>query len=1074
MQAAEFHETCAQFLQTGTAADLEPLDAALARVDASVVDVGDTESILKRLKPLIASPSAGLRACLVVLRFKRLHPGNQWVGSVLEDAASTFRDAAINRQPGLADAVRLWTEIAQDGHLEEHLFYPLFTAALAHIFPTDEAPADRSIARKMVNLVAASYQHLPPKAREEIVHQLISAWRKCPLAGSEMTDLLLRIVAKAGQVPEAVWDEAVTFKSRNSLESAAHAAHARAREVSFLISRRLIDMHWAKPQTQRTELTALLEECLRRCHRPQWAAADVLLSAFTTTLFRLAAVIRAQKYPLFMLDTLRTMYPGMAALYTAPEPPVAPSKLPDLVVALARGIRDRDQALYLISRQMVEPNQPFFDYHHAYMRPQASLDDDYNSWPAVLNQWQQSRPNYHEQIVRMLCDMAARPDLKDTVQVALFKVLETVIEKDFTKFDMAWMDRLGSAVPTVCETFIPIASHMYEVTHNEEIMHKLAVRLHGPGANQYKRKVLGLVMRRSQSLSLKWQLLLILVTDTDHSVRNYSLQLAQEWLKAHGATEELAQALADAEARDAGKHQLTVQQGLRVLMKHLDRLDISRIQALVSSLINNNQLRLALVFISGDGRVTPTPCIRPLFAQKSDLALTIINYALCSRPRMILAPSLTETMFTELVPKLKTASESELVSIGSILGQLVSLGGLSTQEKRKTLLNRVFASSFDLARRNVSTGNRALLTQAVLICGAARFWPVSPAEIISFAHTLTKWTADEPHAEVRLLFVRTVFALASHNEELFTDKVVDEYFSSFPRASDESHCLTRQLLKLLWTPRALTAASSTSYLGTSSTTFETVSALLLQKQLDRLIAIAYAGEDVNALRVIVKAMNDNLVVADECVPLVTSLAFSRDPAVAQTALKSFATICERWPRNLGPNFVEGLRHLPPELTSNPPLAVMWRMIGQNRQHMKALLQSVATLLDPSVDLLLLKILINGLTSAEMDAVDAKYLVQLIEESSVMFDPAKHDSEQIAKACLIFIFGLWLRRNYGLDSRSAPKSEELEPIDCDDVLHRLLERPECLKQSLEEVWRLPYYGSSQMNAIMSSKRVKLEP
>lgn len=133
-----------------------------------------------------------------------------------------------------------------------------------------------------------------------------------------------------------------------------------------------------------------------------------------------------------------------------------------------------------------------------------------------------------------------------------------------------------------------------------------------------------------------------------------------------------------------------------------------------------------------------------------------------------------------------------------------------------------------------------------------------------------------------------------------------------------------------------------------------------------------------------------------------------------------------------------------------------------------LLDHLVVLLNGSTDLRLLVLLLSGLMDSNLSTRDAKHLVQLLEEQTGIFDPSSHTEESIAQVCLVFIFGLWMRRKYGLDKATA---EELEAMDCDRLYTQLMDLGP--KGCCESIWRLSYYGSPQMDKIFNNKRVKVE-
>lgn len=1140
---ANYYENCIQFYKEQSLSNLQSLDRAIDKVHSEDIDVGEAERLVQFLRPLL-DLSHGfevvLWSCQLVVKFQVSKPDSLWLGSVdtTEKAASSFRDVCSQllsqnlAPPVLTYVIDTWHKLVEIKKLEEQHSYPLLTSALQWIFSRN-SPQD--VTRSFVSFIAITYSQLPLSAKDRTIHDIITSWLKAPKSdlGSlsvVLCELVLSLVAISGGVPKPIWEESVALKSRSSLEKSAQSCRASSVALANLISRRLIDSMWSMPKSnfRRTEFQNFVSALASTLKSPYWPSAELFVSSFITTLFQLSGIIKSPKYVGFMFecfgeldDALANVSQQSAIHYDRLSPSPDSVKSPDaelepLICSAIRSCASNTQAAYLASRQCLLPNQPFFDYYRALSsrsnigsKGTRGLSD--REWMRILGQYPVA--TYYSKISQLICYLASQEDIRESNQVDLLRLLEKHVGKNPDLFDISWLDRLSYAVPAICEAFIPLVTVAYNESQDTNLLEKLASRLSAPGASQFKKRTLALL---STSLTLHvesqhqptleilaWKASLISLTDGDRSVQQAAFNLASSCFDRQAGPQVATAILAAQQTTDS----FIFMNGLKRFLNRLrnsDKKGNVKVQKLVKQLLYSSKFEMALTFIQVDGGFTPYSQIPQLLAvasatskdpltsedsQRMTFALAILDCTMRARPRVILTPALATKMFTICINGLKTASIGQIGLIGSILGELVYLADPQIQQQRLANLHKIANTTLATALMHEHEKDSPVFRQSVLISSCARYWISELSVVRKFTSQYMEWLSQTNSEGTRLLLIRALFEVVVENGSLFGDPKIDSLFKNFEHGSPEAALFTRLLLKHMskdYTeiPSGSAASSAISYAHNEQQLAASSSAnAMLQGHLTRFVALAREKEDLVILRVVARAVEENLLVADECIPVITSLCFSTQANLSQTALRSFVTLCERWPRNFGVKYVEGLNLVGSRSEfsasislSSGPLRTTWLIFKQSSKHhnIDGMLDHLAQLLSHRSSQAFLVQLVNGLMGIEMQIRDAKNLVKKAEDEVNRFDPELHGQAEIAKTAICYVFILWMRRRYGFSEHarlagrtSREPDEELEIMDCQALLRTFASKDVASSRSLlNELWSLPdWYGSKKMSLLI---------
>lgn len=1140
---ANYYENCIQFNKDQSLQNLQSLDRALDKVHPDDIDVEEAEKLVQILRPLLDlshGREVVLWSCQLVVKFQVSKPDSLWLGSVdtTEKAASSFRDVSFlllsenQAPPVLAYVIDTWHKLVKMRKLEEHHSYPLLTCGLQWIFSLN-SPQD--ITRSFVSFIAVTYSRLPPAAKDRILQDIITFWLKSPKPGSGtfstvFCELILGLVAVSGEIPDSIWEEAVALKSRSSLERSARNCHAASASLATVICRRLIDSVWSLPKSsiQRIEFQNFVSALASALISPHWPSAELFVSSLISALFQFSGVIRSPKYLGFMFECFGTLeyalakvskrgLPSYDRLSPSPDDPGTPdTEVIPLVCSSIRKCSSNEQAAYFASRQCLLLSQHFFDYYRA-LSSRCNIGIKGLSgvseveWVRILGQYPIA--TYYSKISQLICDLAFQDDIRESNQVELLRLLDKYVRHDPELFDIRWLDRLSYAVPAVCEALIPLVTAAYNSSHNINLLVKLTSRLNAPGAPQFKKRTLALLSTTlTSSLEsnvelghLAWKASLVSLTDSDTSVQQAAFSLASGCFDQQ-AGPRVAEAIVTAQkTTDSAIFMSGLEMFLNKLRK-TDQRGNAKVQKLVKQLLSLSEFEMALTFIQVDGGFTPYSQIPPLIAlasapskdsstskeyQRKICALTILDCTLKARPRVILPPALTTTMFSTFIKDLKTASTGLIGSIGSILGQLVYLAHPQVQRQRLATLSRVSAATLASARKHEQQKDALIFRQSMLVSSCIRYWTSELESVQEFTDQCLQWLSQPSSEGARLLLIRVLFEVAVEHRALFSDARIDSLFKSFEHGSPEATLFTQLLLKHMSKHQTNSSSKlcSISALPSTRACDEEQSASLrsanamLQGHLARLVTLARENEELTVLRVVAKAIEENLLAADECIPVITSLCFSTQQNISQTALRSFVTLCERWPRNVGVKFVEGLKlvQLRSELSasiklSSIPLRITWDILKQSSKNhnIETMLDQLAKLLNHQTSQVFLIQLLDGLTRIDMHFRDAKHLARKAEDEVNRFDPELHGQQNIAKTAMCYMLVLWMRRRYGLSEHARlagrnPRKpdEELEPIDFQALLRTFSSKNDADSRSLlNELWSLPdWYGTHKMNRLV---------
>lgn len=1164
IQAAQYYEACNELLQQINFETVASVDFALSALPSDQVDNSTVSELVDRVAPVLSRDSTDtqlqLACCMLLLRFRVKCKSTTFVdfAELIDKLATTFREHATALQRSaskpaqcaqLVEIINLWKQVVKLQEIEPEFLYLLLLTALQWIFSLPPSPSLglndewQLVSHQYIELTCLGFAQLSQQhARNQLLHDILSLWFKQGEQYSKyVVELVLGLVAVTGQVPHSIASEAKLLRQRSIFENEARLRHQQALGTATLISRRIIDWSWSTSRgnsSRKSEVQQFLEDVGTRLSSPKWPAAELFLSAFISTLFKFVRVIKSQKYPMFLFSSLRTV---QDYINISSSPSKNEENASSVVLLAIRACTNHDQASYLAARQCVLENQPWMAFIDAAdsVSPSSSSSSSSTStentaelaqeWPVFLRQWPIA--TYHQQITNVLTELALREDLKSVHQIELFRVLETT-----DIFDLRWLDRLSYAPPTLCEVLVPLVSKHYAAKSGDDTslaaVNKLCTRIASPGAPGFKKRVLHFLLtaqdKTKQLVTQTWRAALLCATDTDSSVRSDGLKACEELFDREDNT---ISSLAASFSETSDK--VLLQHGLRQFVQYYTTTKNNgrvKIQHLVKQLIHEGDLNLSAQFLEVDGTFMPASELSQLFTSATTRdpestvlrgkSLRMVDLALCSRPRIILAQAQVAKMFSVLVSRLSVCPEPEMKYVGSILGQLIQLDTPRSQAERKSLLLQIVEKKSLPAAQKFSSEDAlfkpAVLIQSLLVSGCVRFWSNDTEKLRGVCHALIQIEANSPvqhNQSVRLVIVRNVFAIASKSSILFGDTSVNSFLNKFDPLSPEAECITRLLLQHMWESGSSLSSEPTD---TSSQTTpesklksqemiksrffglkqdkkaeaEAAASIMLQQHLARLMDIARSEENVNALRVVVKALEDNLVVADECIPTITFLCFSSKPGVSPTALRAFRQFCDRSPPNLGVKAVEGLKLVPESQSSLRPFPAMWTWLRKSlpQTQVKPLfVQFVNKLLRFTAPLSNVKLIIDGLSSVELSARDAKLLVTQIEDELNQYEPLSHKPNESLVMVLVHVFAYWLRRRYGFSeynkySKFGTKGEDtdLEPMDSDAIEEYLSgcedDSSTTIAEVLRELWKIPdYYGTDAMNSLVlgfhKNKRAK---
>ena len=1149
------------------------LEAALENKDA----IKNKNAIRNRTEndSLIDEADAlSLQACLLVFRFQLLKPDASWISSseVTRLAITAFMKIGHYASPEVSENLSLLVEFVIQNKFNDHLhlLYALLGLITQWMFPSaaikaSYTPLHEEISLKCVQLTAESYLKLPAEGRDQILHDCLTMFFRNSSNSSIMVDLVLSLITSSGQIEMHVFKDSIRFNSRQTLDKSGIIKHNESVAVAGTISRKIISFVYqaAKKTDTRVNIENFLTICSQRLLDPNYPAAEIFISAFLSSAFSLFSVYNNQKYPSFLFDVINIFYDALHDISSLRKQDLNEAEDGETdqrtlvegndtkkldVKTICKCIKECSSfsgAVFIASRQLSLPSQPFVEVYDAIQRwnPTAAVESD--EWLDYLHQWPIS--SYFSKTSGFLQKLANSEHLKEKHQAELFRLISKIVSDDPSVFNIKWLNRISYTTPAVCESLASICSRVCSSLSSEDqkyVINKIGSRIVAPGAPTFKRRMFTLLdtlYENKDYTATVWKYMLIGVTDSDSSVREsasnyctkYLLNICDEELdnENDNSDEKEIYSISLRSILDCvhSDEHLIVKMGLKKFINA--DFDTNKMQSLVSRLISTNELELASLFVDVNGHFMPTANSLHFFhkfmrSNPNDrlLYLKMLNSMLLARPRVLLSPSITSEIFDSLVSQMKTSTESECDQVSSILQQLVSLGNLSTQERRKNTLKELINRAFNMLKRSLNEDRRlndTVFCQLVLICGSLKYWESDLA--IEIAQTvITMVENDEPGCPRRLITLSSVFGMSINYPELYDNSTVHSFLCQL--SGSEMNKFTKLLLVYLWKRPANNSSASQNLQdaskGKNSNVAEINKKRLFaindeQNQATAILMEQYfepimkrAPEDLIALKTVIKAVQERLVAAEQCYPVIMSVCFSNKPALSQTAFLAYTDCCMAYPRIMASKFCLGLKLASKmENTNSIAFPRVWHILCEKQlkpAHHATLISNIAGLLSCSTTFNLLKLIICGLMSVDvtLSKKDAKQLVSEAETNVMMFEPhsERRTIEECTKMILVYVFILWLRKNYGLsvylsksrtneaksefNAGESVETEDLQPFNPDyiidtfndeksrDVLGKLMKLPDNFdSKEIQELIFMNYNSQSGKRKLNSEPFTK---
>lgn len=1117
---------------------------------------GEAECIINRLSNVLEKdgqiPELVVATCELFLRIWLTVENVRYLATSdkIERVSVAYCDLSLQKElPSyvvvhLSQVAALWTELIHRHLMEDFQCFTLVTCAMRWALNSEaNSTAVFDKARRVFgDLIVAVFTAFPG-ARSSLINDVLEAYfrqnqavrrlRSLPLSSSgfnqgfmnRASGLLLQFVAAAGSVPVKIWNRACSIKDRSLVETEAQKYHLDALRVCNQVSHTITERAYARGKADRGRSAAqsLIEDIANALRSPEWPGAELLVSCFLASLFKMAGINQRDKgFPIFALDMLRTLHDSLWSISLGSNDGSSEDVISELwhLSSQKRSLA----TLYLASRQCMLPNQPYFDLHSQIIeKGQAPSTLPGEKWLGVLKQWPIS--HYYSQVSQLILEISRDNDISEKYQVEILKVLDCCIKKDPKHWYAGLLTKLRRGGPSLCDATAQVCgtyldSRGLDSEKDAKIIDALAQRFGTPGASSYKKRVASMLVEwcyQSGSNDIHiicLKNILKLCSDSEKSVKETGEEsFSQLFNEGKGWSGPDALAKGILGVFHLGK---TWQHQLRESLAPLLRVETSRkpVQNLVMKLFQRGDLLTAAIFLEENGRCMPLAQLKPIFEIAKNrgspletrlASWRILSAAFTCRPRLIVGPRLASEMFSQLKKLLSSAAEPEFEYIGPIMWQLCLLGSNHQTNQRKSDLDGIIKRA-SATLKNQDLPDVAVYARLAAIVELSRFWPdpegirdVDEAAYADARERVAEWvqrfcqialTKLEKGAALRLMLLRVAFRMCSSYNELFVIPQFKELsgISMEDLYSSDAAQFMELLFSQMWSSRVTSSkkvnrnALEKQLFGKSEADYGEYARMGLFQQHFESILKRVLDEDkqsVTAMQIVARTVDQDRADVAKALPSVVSLTTSSNTELSQIAFWCFEKFCDRQlllvTKKFPDCFLAAVGHKqkrsPLEaLDSDCGLARLWQVLGARS---KSLVPALIRLLEalPYRDSDYCVVLTSSLGKVQLNNNDARHLVDKLDIILTGFNCADstHSGIKIAIMIVTYAFLIWARRHYGLDGDLA--DDTLIFSDAVPLLEKFSLDVNSAREEFESLRKLrhPHWNSPEFKMILRRRK-----